>query len=816
MPQNMETVILNKNDIGFLEKTKVSNNITKNKNISTEEVFSAKETSYKLSPDKNGGYTFIDLAFSNASHQTFYDGSKKIAELHVDNAGQLIFDTFTNKQINLFVDISADQCIINCKGPLYLHGRLEIKQALAIRSKSLYLADAVSCDGGVSLKIEQGVVFSADIHAESLGVEAAYLLQEGSVETAGQYDVAVQAFQHTAKAKTKVSSLRFVTEQSEISGEFGVNGQCFLTANQLRFGDSENQTTIKLLGENHIHAADCVLKGDTQVTLNKQNEEQSSRCIFDNSLYVDKKAILNAKNTRIKTEELHNEGGFYSSACIIETNTIQQNGIFDVYKSDVTVNKKFSQDSNQADTYLDQSLFSAPKSMISAGQMTLSHSTYTGKKFRMRDGDFILENQSKMYMSQLIFGKSAHATIENSELYNTKKFFLRGKAEVKRSHIETGSLQTFSHPINIEGSQLFVEWKLILGGGATIKKSQIQGEYFDLKGEFEIDKLRLRANILLFSSNKAIVKGSRIKTQILTLEGGSKHDNVQFDDCTFVTKMFTERNDITLIDSKLIGIYSSEHSHEIQGHLNLDGSRYVTRSQVHVPEGGAINVGKLSVLQTGRLYSQSKISVNQAFVFSDSLLQRGAEFSAANSHLKVKGGIFSIASQSNLSNNSVVTAGGFAGSQSDALRLTGRSVLRAREKISIGKQSVMSGDDAAVQATQFVALGKVELCKSMLSAQELLIYDKFNVSDKSRINVAEMRPALMLKKPDTLNRCLAYTLPARFIKLLCMVISFPEKDPQFNTKSSKPRYKCFAEVEPIFSNCPPLACRLAFNFTLPA
>ena len=667
-------------------------------------VFVGKSNSqYVIHLDENGEYTFTHdmLRFDRTYYQVFYDGDQKVLEAFYDGKG-LILNLLTEKQTNLFVDMTVNECIIKASGPVCIDGKLNVKSALAISANALCFLDAVDVDGALSLTTQQGVGLLAACRAKRLTITAAYLYQSADISIS-QYDLSVQVFQQIKGSKSRIDSLRLVSEQCEIVGEFYVQKSCFLAANNLLIGDGKSVTRIELPVDHHIHVVNGVTKGQSSTVIGQMPEsaiqgvKQATQWVVDESFFVDKRASLVFYNSRLEAKKIESRGDWSLHNCLIA--------------SQLTI--------------------------IRGGSFGLSHSDLIGDKVSVFSGTMMFDNHSRMNLNDaLITDETAHLLMNKSTAHVQHNILLFGTITMNRTTIHADNFRAYQ-TITLKKTQITCKTFFELQGDLKLNKLAIQAKTVLFAGKLDIDDATVKATTVDYQSHQGRMVKNFVRAESLSITGSDVKGNMMFMDSRLVFNTVTVRQHVIADKTSLVGVYDADICHNIEGILTLEQSQFITESQLHSLMSSHLELCKYSNILSGLIHSKGDMSARESAIYCDGLLQDGASLSVQSSSIRVNEQFESQRAELTFDAGSMVSAANVILRQSSTIRLKGKSVLAAREHTILGSNATLQSNDSSTYARKFFILGRAELCASLLSAQELLIYDRFGAQENTMIHVDE-------------------------------------------------------------------------------
>ena len=649
---------------------------------------------YLIHPDVNGEYSFFNAMLQFDLHyQAFYDGEHKILEVF-STEQSLIFNLLTDKQTNLFVDVDVNECIIKAVGPLCIDGKLKLKSDLAIAANALCILDSIDFAGTIILNAQQGIGLLASLCATQLHITAAYLYQSAEINLS-HYDLSVQAFQQIHGAKTDTETLRMLSEQCEITGEFFVQKSCFITANNLLLGDNHSVTQIDLPAEHHIHVINMMLQRQSRTIIGQNLKTESSQWIVDEALLIDKRALLELHNVRLNAKTIESRGNCALNNCVV-TNQLMN---------------------------------------IHCGSLLLSHSNLIGDEVNAFAGAFTIENHSQVALKKsLISDKKVNFVLNKSVANIQEQILLFGNITIHRANIHAGMFRAYQ-TVTVDKSQINSKAFFELQGDLKLKKIIIQAHTVLFAGDLSIDDATIAATSVDYQSQHGLVVKNFVETDRLSITGSNIQDHLIFKSSRLEFNYCMVTQHVLVENASLVGVDDAHICHNISGILSLKQSQFISQNSLNSLLGSHIKLCKHSQILFTNIGSTGDISAQDSAIYCDYLLQNGASLNVESSKILINKTLLAKNTQVTLDAGSIVSAANISLCDYSNLRLQGVSVLAAREQVTIGVSSNLQSSNSTLCTGKFVALGRAELSASLLSANELLIYDQFAAQNTTFIQV---------------------------------------------------------------------------------
>lgn len=681
--------------------------------------------------DDNGEYTFLSIDYSKAIPQEFFDGDEKVASVEIID-GDININIYTNKQVNIFSDISANSCCIESFGPVCIDGKIDTQSSFNLSAESVCLLDTVNSKGDIELNLRGSFDIRASVTANNLSMHADIINLCANIDVEAMCDVTSHAFTQENTGKLVSSELRLVSDQCLLSGEMLIKDNSFVVSQSLQIGSESGQTVINLPGENYLHAGNCEIVGDTQFNMKRHNPEVISDFLVDAILSISEHSLVDLDGCELDCHTLTHHGKLIEKDTLNNIDFLEQNGDLDLAHSDMTVFECFRQ-YGTAKTKMNNTLASGGQWVVHGGDLRLDSTNLEAQSVKMFDGLFSAANNSEIKLADSfeVF-KQAELQCSNSEFYSDYRFNLNGKSSVIDCKIQCYSFNAYEAPLQSESTSVKAEKNITLSQGATLKKVNLVADDIYIKKTILLDDIDVRARKLYFECEEGSINKCTSSSEILKIQGGPLSDTLSFTQSHMVSHLIMQKNHVKMDKSLLIGISSDCLSHRIDGNLQLINSRYITQNQVHHMPGSVVELSGFSSLQTGAIWNEGCISSDKSSIFTGALLQNKATLSLNGGVAKIKERL--------CSNNTKVTLCERAKVLSKKMRHAGQLKLKEKSTLSVANDLIMNNkselacDNSLLSARKYLSLGRAEMSQSLLSTNDLVIYNKFKINDKSKVH----------------------------------------------------------------------------------
>lgn len=638
--------------------------------------------SYQISPDEHHEYTFSSEVFclTKISQRAFFDDTQKILEYAFDGQN-LSIQIFTSTQVNLFIDAEVYQCSITTPGPLCIQGKFNILHRYHIQAKALSLDGVMVCDNQVSLDIAEDLNIFGEFKTRNLNLRAGVYHQSAKMLIEQYFDMTAQVFCQSEEAVFKASSMRMIAEIAKISGQFEVSQTCFSAVVHWVLGEDGAQSIIRFPSSHHVHVGALSIQENTQVVIGEQNAKTSnSQWVVDDDIEIDATSSLIIYHGRL--------------LC----NKMDCSGVVEMYDSSLSM-KTLVEKGNV--TFL-RSQFNSKAIHLESGVFSVLHSGVSARKIHALAGEVLIQNGSALNISDRFLADKAVVKITDSNLSVKQKVVLQGRSKIRASTVQTGQL-SLSDKVSIKKSQILAEM-VQLQDSVCVAHSNFKTKDIWLSGQLDIDDVQIDTNNMEYQSSDARLHRNFVKAKRIVIEGGSESGRCVFQSSRLMAKSFSVFEEVAVQDTTMIGIDDAKTQHTIQGNLILENSRWVTESRIHSLVGSRIHPCEHSEIIAGKITAHGDIGVD------DSLVQcEGLSLIGSNTSLQM-GEIFAETM--------------YVGSQSQ-VRLK-KSKLHLAGQFMTAQDSELNSQQSEIAAGKIRFLGDAALVKSLLSAEELIIYDGFS------------------------------------------------------------------------------------------
>ncbi|MCR9192741.1 MAG: hypothetical protein NXI01_08820 [Gammaproteobacteria bacterium] len=657
---------------------------------------------YQVGLDANGEYTFTEDAFcfSSPDSRVFYDGAEKVLA-YIYDGQNLSLQVFTTTQTNLFFDMDTDSCRIQAKGAICVKGNAHITSDLNIEAQALILGGQIHCQKRMTLHAEEGLNVLGEIEAKQLHITARLYSPTANITVHEHYDIAAQVFRTSGAFHSKAHTLRLIAKVCGIEGNFEVNASSFLVAQHLILGSLDNTTLMQLPPQHHIHVGDCAIEGQTKVSVGVSGTVASdAQWLIDDKMVLGESSTILCYHSSMQCKKMENQGGFLAEHCELAIRTLHQKNVFQSLHTSIaskTIN-------------------------MESGQFLAIDTQMTAQKVVVFVGDFVVRKNSTLALSDaLLADKEATLTIKSSSLNVERKISLQGTTHIEKAHIRGSVFSTYQET-NIKQSELVVD-TLQLHDQASVIRTDCKAKHAIFFGQLHLDDVVVDAQSVEYQVSNACISRNYVSAAQILLRGGSEKEKLTFEKSRLVARSFTVFQHVVAKETTFVGVDDAGMCHSVNGHLTLEKSRFLTDSRIHSLLGTSIHPCEFSTIHAGVVDTSGDLTVDQAWL-------RCTDLQLNHTTATVRGGRIDVSRTINtqkatliVDDNSSVSAAKMVSRQSQ-LRLK-KSKLCLSQKMMLGWGAEVQSEHSNIAARSVTLHGSVELIDSLLSTEELMIYERF-------------------------------------------------------------------------------------------
>lgn len=659
--------------------------------------------SHQINLDEHNEYTFSREAFcfNKPSQRAFFDGTQKVLE-YVYDGQSLSIQVFTTSQTNLFIDVNLDKCDIRAVGPLCIQGNFSILNRYDIAAKALSLDGGLICKDNISLNVSEDLSIFGEFNAFNLRIRAGVYYQSAKM-VVEQLDLVAQVFCQTDEAVFKAASMRMIADISRISGQFEISDHCFSAVSHWVFGKGGSQSIIHFPAAHHVHVGALSIKDSTQVVIGvPSSDAKQSQWVVDDDIEIQVASSLVVYHGHIFCHKMDCTGMVEISDSSLSVKTLIDRGTVTLLRSQL----------NTKSIHLEMGVFS------------VQHSGVAARMIHAMTGHVLVQDGSALSVSDRFIADKATVKITDSDVSVKQQVVLQGCSKIRTSIIQTEHL-SFADKVSIKKSRILAK-VLQLHDTVCVEQSDFKAKDISLSGQLELDDVQIDTNSIEYQSSDARLRRNFVKAKRIVLEGGTRPEQFLFESSRLMAKSFTVLEAVDIQDSTMIGIDDVKANHSIQGHLFLRNSRWMTHSRVRSLVGSHIHPCEYSEIIAGKITASGDISVDESLVQCERLSLIGSTTILRSGEVIAENAVHIHRSELTVHTDSSLVA--------ESMHLSGQSHVRLKKsnlhlsgQLTTSHDSKLDSKQTKIAAGKVRFLGEVELVKSLLSAEELIIYDDFSV-----------------------------------------------------------------------------------------
>lgn len=264
-----------------------------------------------------------------------------------------------------------------------------------------------------------------------------------------------------------------------------------------------------------------------------------------------------------------------------------------------------------------------------------------------------------------------------------------------------------------------------------MRNSFVKAKFAKFAGTINISDAHINAKDIGYTLQSGCAKSCFVRTNILSINGVTNENDFKFSDSRLVFNLLTIKNRVDVQSSSLVGVDDEKICHEIQGEIFLKKSQFITGSRLSSLTKSRIKLCKHSKILSSFINSQGDICINESTIYCDSLAQKGAAINSVSSKIMVKQSFISEASDITFSNGSQLLACNIGFGDNSSVLFKENSILGSKKQLLIKPLANITSKESIVCTDKFINLGKAEFIESLLSSQDILVYNQFSAISQS-------------------------------------------------------------------------------------
>jgi hypothetical protein len=707
----------------------------------------------QIKPDKHEDYSFTDQHIFSDNFSEYFDGEEKIISI-VQKNKYLAIQVFTSRQINLFLDISVHRNIdyieINAtQSPVVIDGEFYANKAIKIKSESLAIYQDMQGAEAIELEVAGAISFEKLLKTNFLSVSADQFENLGNLYIGRLANFAVKKYIQSVQAQAKADGAWcFSGEYCQLAGQFEVQEKLYIKTQKLVLGEEGLPSSILVKGNIYLNTDDLETYPHTVYEMKQIVATDHPNFIVNSHFSLNKGSKVSILNAKIILNRLDNIGDFHAGNCEIGIRQCYQKNKLDFINSIVAFEDFVQHDSaiTQIEDAKDSKKLIVKNMDINAGQLVLKKVNSLGVEWNIRQGALVITDSTVGIEQNFNLFNPAQTQLLKSTIKVNQVLMLNGAIRFNDCHIhcQTMDSQGYLSKSLIQNSHINAQKEIIIWKNLQIDHTKISSYQFSIKGELQAERVEL--NIAADATWKMLGKSAAKKIQLLadqinfysTESSGS--EAACFSESVFHTKLINHKGVTQFLNSKIYAYGEGLGSHSIQGDMQLlQNSKFYTDGQTYHYEKSKTKLDAKSIFQAQTVVNSGQIDITDACLTSTLLLQDQAEFKSKSSLINVRDTIYNRDSRMSVEDKSRVSAKSIMSSASE-LNLTD-SDLVLQDSMMITEDSKMTGSKSFIDVPMISFAGSVQLSKTHLKGQDLIVFNQFSVSDGSLIEIGKSMQA---------------------------------------------------------------------------
>ena len=685
--------------------------------------------SRRVTKDEQGFYNLINLPFITQKKGELYDGEKKILSWDLSSSNDLILDIYCLEQVNLWDPLCFNSLFVNAQGPLFLGSTITCIQNMTVKSYSLACNKSVTCGQNLVIETVKGIGFLAPIICNGCIVRSETIYQFAPFEAKEQADFTCNVYSSKKGCELASPIFRLVAENAFIEGQTTITEKCFISANSLSFGLSDNTSNGLFSGEIHIKADYLYGLGAAQIVINSKGKP--SIIEVKSHLNVDAEAIFTVDNTTLHFDSVTLKGELHCTQTQLSINEIVNSGNLHFQQGNLVINQSLTMEAGGL-FKLNESHALIHENRCTDGKTIYHKSIIVGKKQFIYQGSLDITGESTICLTdELSASPKSSLKVDNSAIETGKKMTVRGLFEINNSQVDAAVFACDSKALKGEGYFFSSSSHLSLSGNLDLVKGTIYAENLTIKGKINLDDTRIRSQYLQIKTDEGYINNLRLQTSHLNVVGGSKAQEVNFTRSVMTAHRFTSENHITLELTTLNLVGSDESVQSLGEGVILIKSRIVSKKPILQAKDSTLNLQNNSSISAPILFTEGEVSSDFSVIFSQRLSQIQGAFTAKNTNLYISEQFTAMQSDVVIADNSrcIVPTVNFLNKTQTVL--SNNSIILAQNSVTVDKLSIT---DSTLVTSKMKTHGASQISKSVLAVEDLQIYHAFDVANQSQVS----------------------------------------------------------------------------------
>ncbi|MCC5791668.1 MAG: hemagglutinin repeat-containing protein [Legionellaceae bacterium] len=693
---------------------------------------STPSVTHQILKDTTGNYNLTNLALSPNASGTLLDGDKKILSWHLSDNYDLIIDIECESQVNVWDNLAVKNLFVKSKGPLLMGGKVDCTHSMITKSLSFATLEPINCRETLVVEASNGAGFFSPISSKCTVVKSSTIYQTDSMDIKEQADFTCKLFSSEEHAKLASPVLRIISENTRLSGQVDITNTCLITAKQLTLGQDQVDSMIALAGESRINVDTLTTIGDSQLSITGHGE-LPSHLVVERYALIHEKAHVTLENISSDMGTIDVAGTLKANQTALSCENILNSGVCEVRHGQLVVNQSHITKSG-GQLKLSNTHAIIHQSRCLDGQAVYDNALVLGKAQFILKGSLSVTNQSKLCLTDVLrSGQHTSFEVSNSTVSNGQKAVLRGSVDIHNATLEAPVIQCHNPHIKAQQYKLKASKEVLLSGQPELRNGSIDTKNLLVEGEVTIDDARFYVTHSKFKLPEADIKNMRLRAKTLELGGGISPEMVQFTRCSFNTEHISTSKQVKLSFSNVNIIGGGEKIQSLGENVVLDQTRLISKKRIIQEGSGRLKLEGHSHFSAPEFYSQGEIESYFSTMFGQRLSQIKGALKGKGAHIYLTESLGMLDSDASLGNQStcVVPEIRFCRSQS---ALTGQSSLIAPKSITIDAESTLTIKDALAASKDINALGNLSLDASLLAAENITVYQAFDIANHSQVD----------------------------------------------------------------------------------
>lgn len=560
--------------------------------------------------------------------------------------------------------------------------------------KQLNILDDLACDA-VVIHSKGSIVLMGSVNATLLDIKSERGIALMAPVAVSDAKLDAKIIYLSDNAALSADACLMTSETLQANTDIHIKEKAFIKADYMAL----NSKQTSLPSKTYLSSSKIDVSGS--VHINQGNDEQNVAKINVDRLNVLKSGQMTLYNSELKAKHLKSKGGLNLRCSLLNVEHFRQQGAIDCVDSEIE-----------------------GRNITLDGESCFNDSIVNAKCLLVKSNQCQFTAGSEVNAEVLEIHKKTKLKIDHSSIDVKNKMLSYGACELNCATLNTDDAYFYEECLKVRHSTLSFSGHCEADFGAEFDRVILsRAESLKLAGNVVACKSKLTARQIDISGEKLMLKQCRLNAKSAKINSGSNELPAIFEKSSLCTGYFEQSKVLRLEkESAIYGTAREKSQFVLNGSLHLDDSRILTGGSIYAKFKSAIEALS-SMVDAKSILNRSDFSLNDTFLFSDSLTQIQASLEAsAGSNVAIKkttsldSSIAAIDSQLALGD---LSHSGYLSVKKSQLTSAKVDIKATTGQVSAEEVSMHDGRIDLKKSTYIIG------CQ--LDATEVVLYDEFDI-----------------------------------------------------------------------------------------